>query len=129
MRVLVSAENYTYPDFVVVCGAPEFKDAEVDILLNPTLIIQVLSSSTENYDRGQKFQNYRMLPSLQEYVLISQQMPQIEHYQRQDNHQWLLTDVTDFQNSASLTSIGCTLALVDVYDKVMFNGEANSQDN
>ncbi len=123
MRVRVSAKNYTYPDFKVVCGTPEFEDAEVDTLLNPTLIIEVLSPSTEQYDCSKKFQNYRTLDSLKEYILISQDAPRIERYLRQENGQWLFSDATKLEAALELPSIGCTLLLEEVYDKVNFEQE------
>ncbi|MBC7870972.1 MAG: Uma2 family endonuclease [Chitinophagaceae bacterium] len=125
MRVRVSVKNYTYPDFTVVCGTPEFEDAEVDTLLNPTVIIEVLSPSTEQYDRSKKFQNYRTLNSLQEYVLIAQDTPRIERYLRQENGQWLFSDTTLLEAAIELSSIGCSLPLAEVYDKVSFDTEPN----
>jgi Uma2 family endonuclease len=121
MRVGIPAVgSYTYPDVTAVCGTPEFEDAEVDTLLNPTVIIEVLSPSTEMYDRGRKFQNYRTLASLKEYILVSQDTHRIEQFVRQENEQWLLTDATGPDNRITLPSINCTLALADVYDKVSF---------
>ena len=94
MRVLVDATGlYTYPDVVVVCGEPEFLDREVDTLLNPTVIFEVLSESTEAYDRGVKFGHYRRIPSLREYVLVSQDRMLVERYTRQGND-WLLSELT-----------------------------------
>lgn len=109
---------YTYPDFSVTCEPPQFEDS--DTLLNPTLIIEVLSPSTESYDRGRKFQHYRALASLQEYVLIAQDSAHVERYRRQPNDEWLLADATGLDTSIELSSIGCTLALADVYEKVTF---------
>ena len=124
MRVRISAlRSYTYPDVVVVCGEAKFEDNEFDTLLNPTVIIEVLSPSTEIYDRGKKFQLYRTLDSLQEYVLISQDAPRIEHFARQESGQWLLSEVTDLQAQLILPAVGCTLALEDVYNKVTFEAE------
>ncbi len=120
MRVRV-ARNYTYPDVTVVCGTPEFEDSRRDTLLNPTVIVEVLSPSTERYDRGRKFHNYRGITSLQEYVLISQDTYRVERYLRQPNDEWLLSIVQGVDGSLNLTSIGCTLALADVYDKVVFD--------
>jgi Uma2 family endonuclease len=120
MRVKVRAVGlYTYPDVVVVCGEPKFEDGEFDTLLNPTVLIEVLSPSTENYDRGKKFQHYRTLESLQEYLLISQESARIEHYVREGD-QWIFTDATQLEDVVTLPSIDCTLALADVYEKVSF---------
>ncbi len=123
MRVRVFNANYAYPDVTVVCSTPEFEDAEVDTLLNPALIIEVLSPSTEQYDRSKKFQNYRTLDSLQEYILISQDAPRIERYLRQENGQWLFSDAALLESTVEITSIGCSLPLSDVYDKVKFEQE------
>jgi Uma2 family endonuclease len=117
IKVLRTGLN-TYPDVVVICGQPQFTDATRDTLTNPTSIIEVLSSSTERYDRGLKFENYRMIDSLQEYLLIAQDHYHIEQYVRQANGQWLLTEATDLEETLDLTSIECTLRLEDVYEKV-----------
>jgi Uma2 family endonuclease len=109
---------YVYPDVTVVCGTIEFDDTEQDTILNPTIIIEVLSPSTERYDRGKKSQYYRTIPSLQEYLLIAQDEQYIEHFVRYSEHQWLLTTVTQEQGSVYLASIDCTLHLHDVYNKV-----------
>ena len=109
---------YAYPDVTVVCGEALFEDTAQDTLLNPTLIVEVLSESTEAYDRGSKFAHYRKLDSLQEYVLISQTKPYIEHYLRQPEQRWLLTETEGVQSTLQLPSIHCALALSEVYDKV-----------
>ena len=119
MRVKVSSTGlYTYPDVVVVCGSPSFEDKEVDTLTNPTLIIEVLSKSTEGYDRGDKFGHYRKLASLLEYILISQDRHNVEHYIRQLDNQWLLSEASDLQATIELPAINCKLPLADIYDKV-----------
>lgn len=118
-RVKVDATFYTYPDISVVCGEAEFDESELDTLLNPTVIIEILSPTTEIYDRGKKFQQYRELESLQEYVLIAQDTMRIEHYLRQ-GEQWLLTDARGPDAVVALPSIGCELKLSDVYAKVEF---------
>ena len=118
MRVKVKETGlYTYPDIVATCNEPMFEDSSVDTLLNPAIIIEVLSDSTEGYDRGGKFAHYRRLPSLQEYILIPQDGICVEHYSRQDER-WLLTEMSDFAGTLRLDSIDCTLSLVDIYDKV-----------
>jgi Uma2 family endonuclease len=114
---------YTYPDISIVCGEPQFEDEVLDTLLNPTVIIEVLSPSTERYDRGRKFQHYRTLLSLQEYVLIAQDSYRIERYLRQPNDEWLFSDFTAINSTLELTSIQCQLALADVYEKVTFEDE------
>ncbi len=119
MRVKISATGlYTYPDIVVLCGPPRFDDNQKDTLLNPTVIIEVLSDSTEGYDRGKKFQHYRTLESLQEYVLIAQHECRVEHYVRQPGNQWTLTETHDLAGIIQLSSIQCQLAVLDIYDKV-----------
>lgn len=119
MRVKVSASGlYTYPDVVVVCGEPIFEDKEIDTLINPTVIIEVISQSTEGYDRGEKSGNYRKLDSLSEYILISQNKSHIEHFVRQPDNQWLLSETDDVVAIIDLLSIRCKLAMADIYDKV-----------
>lgn len=108
---------YAYPDVVAVCDSPLFEDDEFDVLLNPTLIVEVLSPTTEAYDRGLKFARYRQRASLQEYVLVAQDRISVERYARHGD-QWLLTEATDLDESIAFPSIGCTLALRDIYDKV-----------
>ena len=118
---------YTYPNVVVVYGEIHFEDVHNDTLLNPTVIVEVLSASTEAYDRGEKFAHYRRLESLQEYLLVAQDKVRIEHYVRQ-GAQWVLSEASTLDETVQLASIGCDVALRDVYDKVQFaeSGEATS---
>ena len=109
---------YTYPDVVVVCGEPSFEDESVDTLLNPVLIVEVLSPTTEAYDRGKKFAGYRTIPTLAEYVLISQDKAHVEQFLRQVGGDWLFTATSGRERSVSLASIQCELALEEIYDKV-----------
>lgn len=119
MRVKVDPTGlYTYPDVVVTCGKAQFDDTHLDTLLNPVLIVEVLSDSTEAYDRGRKFEHYRKLDSLVEYVLIAQNRPHIESYRRQADQQWLLRECSELDGTLRLLSIDCDLALAEVYDKV-----------
>ncbi|HEX8476646.1 MAG TPA: Uma2 family endonuclease [Pyrinomonadaceae bacterium] len=118
MRVKVSPTGlYTYPDVVVACEKPMFDDEYTDTLLNPTVIVEVLSKSTEGYDRGRKFEQYRKLVSLSEYLLIAQDKYHVEHYVRQPDNQWLLSETDNPQDIVNLPSIDCRLALSDIYDK------------
>jgi Uma2 family endonuclease len=122
MRVKVSPTGlYTYPDVVVVCGEPEFEDTTGDTLLNPTLLIQVLSPSTEDYDRGRKFEHYRAIPSLQEYLLVSQERAHIVQYVRHSEVSWLLSDTSGLDGAIALRAIGCEVALSEIYAKVRFD--------
>ena len=119
MRVkAIEARSYHYPDIAVVCGAPQFEDTHFDTLLNPTLLIEVLSPSTEAYDRGGKFAHYRKIASLREYLLISQDQPGIERYLRQGDV-WILSEAVGLEASMPLESIDCLLSLREVYDKVL----------
>jgi len=121
MRVKIStAHTYTYPDITVVCGKPTFADNEFDNLLNPTVIIEVLSPSTEAYDRGAKFRNYRKIDSLRDYILITQTSPRIERYQLLESGIWGLSDAEGEDAQITIDSIQCTLSLADVYEKVIF---------
>jgi Uma2 family endonuclease len=125
MRVKVSPIKYTYPDISVVCGEPQFEGPIVDMLLNPTVIVEVLSPSTEIYDRGKKLDYYQTLESLQEYLLIAQDMVRIEHYVRQTTGGWFYSQVKALESVIELPSINCTLSLTDVYDKVTFPSDGN----
>jgi Uma2 family endonuclease len=120
MRVKVERTGmYTYPDVVGVCDKPQFEDEHLDTLLNPAVIIEVLSPSTERYDRGEKFAHYRRVPSLTEYVLIAQDIRRIDHYRR-DGDSWVLTEVSEPDAALVLSSLGATLQLADIYDRVEF---------
>ena len=119
LRVNVRATNfYAYPDIVVVCGQPQFEDRHRDTLLNPTVIFEILSRSTEGYDRGEKFANYRTLESLTDFILVSQHRPLVEHYARQPDETWLLKSCEGLKAVLLLPSIGCELPLAEIYDKV-----------
>ncbi len=120
MRVKVSESgDYTYPDIVVACGDIAFEDAELDTLLTPTVIVEVLSPSTEGYDRGTKFERYRRIASFQEYILVAQDRVLVEHYRRHADG-WLYTAYDAPRQSLHLPSIACTLHLTDIYRKVRF---------
>lgn len=115
MRVGIGAGvSYFYPDVSVVCDRPRFEDDALDILTNPQVIIEVLSDSTESYDRGEKFAHYRQLESLQEYILISQDRVRVEHYLRQGK-QWLLSEFSALEDILPLVSIGAELLLHQIY--------------
>ncbi len=107
---------------MVVCGEAEYLDDEVDTLLNPTLIVEVLSPSTESNDRGAKFAHYRQLASLKEYVLVAQNQMLLERFTRQGDD-WLLSVQADPDDSLRLASIGCSVPLRDIYARVSFPGE------
>ena len=115
---------FSYPDLVVVCGEPRFLDEHQDVLLNPTVIIEVLSPATESFDRGEKFRRYRtQIPSLTDYVLVSQALPLIEHFRRQTNDEWILSAHSEIESSFQIATINCTLHLSEVYDRVTFPEE------
>ena len=123
MRVKMSSiGRYTYPDVIVVCDKPRFEDSHFDTLLNPTVLIEVLSPSTAAYDRGEKFASYQKLDSLCEYVLISQDSVCVEHY-LQEGQAWDLTEFRSLDDVFSLVSIGCELSLQAIYAKVQFSQE------
>lgn len=118
VRVKVSQSGlYTYPDVMVACGDIRFEDGHVDTLLNPTVIVEVLSPSTEAYDRGAKFAHYRRLESLQEYVLVAQDVMRVEHYRR-DGARWVLTEIDAPDAMLTLESCGCAVRLADIYERV-----------
>jgi Uma2 family endonuclease len=122
MRVdLRERKLFAYPDVVVVCGESQLSDDRRDNLRNPIVIIEVLSPSTESYDRGVKFIKYRRIESLREYLLVSQSEARIEHYVRQQNDAWILSEALGLEAAIQLPSIGCVLKLGEVYDKVKFD--------
>ena len=121
MRVRVSATGlYTYPDLAVVCGECHFLDDRWDTLLNPTLIIEVLSESTEAYDRGRKFEHYRSISSLREYLMIASDRVSAELFTRQPDGHWVFSDAHEPEDIVQLESIGCQLKLADLYENVEF---------
>lgn len=119
MRVKISKlEKTTYPDVSIVCGVQQFDDEQQDTLLNPTLIIEVLSKSTEAYDRGKKFEQYQQLDSFIEYILISQTPYRIEQFIRRDDRTWTYKEFRNADEMVQLESVACMLLLEDVYLKV-----------
>ena len=121
MRISIpTAKSYFYPDVGVVCGEPRFEDEVFDTLLNPIVIVEVLSSSTEAFDRGEKFAHYRHVTSLQEYVLVAQDQIRVEHYYPQER-QWIFTDFEKRDGILSLPSIQSELPLQEIYERVTFS--------
>lgn len=120
MRVKASPTGmYTYPDIVAVCGEARFDDEQTDTLINPTVIVEVPSQSTEAYDRGEKFAHYRRLESLRDYVLVVQDKIRIEHYRR-EGEEWILSEVSDPDATLHLSSIDCHVGIAAIYEKVDF---------
>ena len=113
--------THSYPDGVAVCGERKMLDDKGDTLLNPTLIIEVLSPSTEQYDRVSKRYEYQKLDSLQDYILIAQDRIHIEHYRRQADRTWQFYETKEADAVIDIPSIGCTLNVADIYEKVTFD--------
>ena len=123
MRVRVTKTGlYTYPDLSIACDKPQFADDHVDTLLTPKVLFEILSDSTEKYDRGTKSNQYRQIESLQEYVLVSQTDPQVEVFHRQPDGNWLLREARALEESITLHSIGITHPLSEIYLHVEFPG-------
>ena len=119
MRVKVDRTGlYTYPDVVALCGDPQFEEGGRNTLLNPLLIVEVFSESTEAYDRGKKFAHYRQIESLRQYLLVSQDARLVELFTRQDDGRWVLAAFDRPEDIISLTSLDCELPLAEIYDKV-----------
>jgi Uma2 family endonuclease len=119
MRIRIPNANiYTYADLTVACGEPKFEDAHVDTLLNPDLIVEVLSKSTASYDRRQKFAFYRTIESLRDYILVSQDSFHVEQYTKQADARWLLADFRSLEDVLQLDSVQCSLPLREIYDRV-----------
>ena len=134
MRVQVNdaSDTYRYPDIVIYCGDPISSDDKQDTLVNPTILVEVLSPTSEKRDRGQKFHEYRQIESLQEYLIISQDVMRVEQYTRQSNNKWLLTICDGSEAILQMPSIDCEIALADLYDDVNFgqspeDDEANNE--
>lgn len=115
-----NTDSFTYPGLIVIKGQPEYWQDRRDTVRNAHLLVEVLSNSTKDYDRGGKFEIYRHLPGLRDYILISQDKIHVEHFVKQAPNQWLLTEYGDLHDQLSLAQLGETLALHDVYDKVDF---------
>lgn len=125
LRLCVDADHrYTYPDVVVVCGQPQFLDDQLDTLLNPDLIVEVLSESTRNYDRGDKFQQYRGIPSFREYLLVDQAKAHVERYSKQQDGTWSLWETDSLDHVVHLESIAVRLPVSEIYLKVEFDQAA-----
>ena len=122
---------YSYPDLVIVCGEMQFLDKNRDVLINPKVIIGVLSPSTEAFDRGEKFRRYRTFnPSLTDYLVVAQHRPLIEHFAREENGQWVIAaTAVELSESVHIASINCTLQLAEVYDRVEFPEEEEEPDD
>lgn len=119
-RLKIEAVNlYTYPDLSVICGETQLADGRRDTFVNPTVLIEVLSESTEVYDRLKKFEFYRTISSMQEYLLIAQDRPHVEQFRRHGPH-WLFTEYSSLDDEVALESVGCTLSLASIYQRVRF---------
>lgn len=116
LRVHIPSKDlYTYPDAVIVCGNLELLDEELDTLLNPLVIVEVLSKSTQSYDRGDKFMLYRAIPSLKEYIMINSESVGVEHYTKQDNGTWILKELKNLSDPLRIQSIDFSLSLSELY--------------
>jgi Uma2 family endonuclease len=113
---------YSYPDLAVVCGSPTFFDQKSDVITNPTVIFEVLSPSTENYDRGEKFLRYtNQIESLQDYLLISQDKPFVEHFTRAENGGWEKKEIEGIEATVKVDSIECEIVLAELYELIEFS--------
>ncbi len=121
LRLKVEATSlFTYPDLSVVCGPLRFAPSTTDTIVNPTLLAEVLSDSTEAYDRGKKFEHYRRIPTLREYLLISQREPRLEAFMRGEHGPWELREATGLGGSLPIPSMGITISLAEVFANVQF---------
>ena len=111
--------KFSYPDLVVTCGDEQFEDENGDVLLNPLVIIEVLSASTEAYDRGLKFFHYQLIPSLQEYLLVAQDYCRVEKYQRQADKQWVYSEFHEMQDVVEISTLECRVTVADIYRRVL----------
>ncbi|MBI5387714.1 MAG: Uma2 family endonuclease [Verrucomicrobia bacterium] len=124
LRIKVEATGlYTYPDLSVICGPLRYVTEEHDTIVNPTVLVEVLSDSTESYDRGKKFENYRRIPTLKEYLLVSQKEPRLEQFIRQDTGEWLLREAAGLEAKIELPSLQITIELSEVFANVEFTPE------
>jgi Uma2 family endonuclease len=122
-RVQISASSYVYPDVVIVCGPPQTKDSKVDVLLNPSIVIEVLSPSTERHDRGMKSALYRSIATLREYALVSQDEPRVEIFRRQPNGEWVLSESVGLESACAFQGVEgepVRIPLREIYERVTF---------
>ncbi|MFB2977629.1 Uma2 family endonuclease [Microseira sp. BLCC-F43] len=120
--------SYVYPDVMVIAGKPEYHDNHKDTITNPQVIIEVLSKSTRNYDRGDKFSYYRTIPSFQEYILIDQKKIAIEQYSKQANKRWSFSEYNEEDTDLFFSSLQVQVPLVDIYEKVDFEAEESEEE-
>jgi Uma2 family endonuclease len=119
---------FTYPDIVVFCGEPQFADTRRDTITDATVIIEILSPSTENYDRGFKFEQYRQVPSLKDYIVISQNRVHVEHWNRQHDGAWMLfCETSDVNATVNIPSIECSFRVSEAYERVELAGMTGSE--
>lgn len=118
LKIRATTRRYSYPDVTIVCGEPDFLDENQDVATNPTVIFEILSNSTEAYDRGEKFTAYQQRKTLREYVLVAQDRFSVEHYTRQENGMWLYESLDRPDARLILSAVGCEVALGDIYSRV-----------
>ncbi len=129
LRVTVMAASFsTYPDVTIVCGEPHINPFDKNSIINPSVIFEVLSPSTERYDRGEKWARYRRLDSLEEYLLVSQDKPEVEQYVRQESGLWSYKAVEGLDAASLLTVLGVTLPLTEIYDRITFEESVSVRD-
>lgn len=120
MKVSVAqVDKYTYPDIVIACEKEAFEDEHTDVLLNPIVIMEILSESTEAYDRGKKFLHYQMIESLSEYLLISQDVRRVEKFVRQEDGTWIYSEAHELGDVITIDSAKCEMPMVEIYRKVL----------
>lgn len=115
---IAEADAFVYPDLMVVCGEIELAKDTMDAITNPVLVVEVLSPSTESFDRGKKFEYYRMVPSLRQYILVSQEEPMVESYYKEGESRWIYTVAKGIEQAILFQSLGCEIALKEIYRKV-----------
>lgn len=121
LRVKVEATGlFTYPDLSIVCGPLKLAPGTNDTIVNPAMLVEVLSDSTEGYDRGKKFEHYRQIPTLREYLLVSQKEPRVEQFVRQADGKWLLNEAFGIEKSLELPSLQISISLGEVFENVKF---------
>ena len=121
MRIRTVARHYTYPDVSATCGEPQYLDTDVDTFLNPSLIVEVLSVSTEPYDRGKKFELYRSISSFREYLLLASDRMEAEIFIRRPDGDWTIASFHDAEDVITIDSLGCKLKLGEIYEDVVFD--------
>ena len=127
MRVRLNQSRFCYPDVIVVNGDPVFADSETDVLLNPTVVIEIMSNPTGQADKTEKLESYLAMDSIRECLLVKEDGMRVEHYSKQNAKQWIFRIYTEREDTVSLDSVGCKVSLAEIYSQVKFGAPSAAE--